>query len=52
MCILSGHSHSGKTSLVSSLAALTGHKLSTVSVNSCTDTTDLVGGKYIRCTLT
>ncbi|XP_072178223.1 midasin-like [Diadema setosum] len=44
MTILVGPSSSGKTSLVHLLAALTGHRLQVLAMNSAMDTTELLGG--------
>ncbi|KAI3616178.1 midasin nuclear aaa atpase [Moniliophthora roreri] len=44
LSILTGKRHSGKTSLARLLAQLTGHKLYEISINSATDTMDLLGG--------
>ncbi|XP_071480621.1 midasin-like [Diadema antillarum] len=44
MTVLVGPSSSGKTSLVHLLAALTGHRLQVLAMNSAMDTTELLGG--------
>ncbi|RKF71778.1 Huge dynein-related AAA-type ATPase [Golovinomyces cichoracearum] len=43
-CLLVGASGSGKTTLLQYLSAITGNKLVTFSLNSDTDTMDLIGG--------
>ncbi len=47
MCILTGPSASGKTSLVRSLAQLTGHTLHEFAMNSSVDTTEILGMRII-----
>ena len=44
MAILVGPPESGKTSLARTLAALTGHRLRVLTMNSAMDTTELLGG--------
>ena len=44
MLVLVGHASAGKTSLIRMLAALLGQPLVEFSVNSATDTSDLLGG--------
>jgi len=44
LSIVAGSKSSGKTSLIRKLAELTGHRLIEVSINSATDTMDILGG--------